>query len=143
MGASTFGKRERIVSRKLIERLFDRTGIFRNVDNERAFFERGSMMGFPLRAVYLPYSRNDSDETVQILVSVSKRHFKHAVDRNRVKRQVREAYRKHKQLLTVQIPETMAMAVAFIWMTNELMDSQRVEKAVCQLLLRIAKKVKE
>lgn len=52
-----------------------------------------SMSAFPLRITYrkLPYTGQGPQ--VKVLLSVSKRHFKHAVDRNRAKRQIREAYR--------------------------------------------------
>ena len=54
------------------------------------------------------------------MVSVPKRCLKHAVDRNRVKRQVREAYRTNKHLL--QPKEGQALLIAFIWMDNQLHD---------------------
>ena len=122
----TFSKRERIVSRKLIEQLFSKGSSH-------------STSAFPLRIVYIEVQRDK--EPVQILVSVSKRHFKHAVDRNRVKRQVREAYRHHKQLLTERIPDDKALALAFIWLADELFDSRRVERSVKRLLEKVAESV--
>ena len=102
----TFSKRERIVSRKLIEQLFSKGS-------------NHSTSVFPLRIVYMEKKREEGEEPVQILVSVSKRHFKHAVKRNRVKRQIREAYRHHKQILAGKVPEDIALALAFIWLANE------------------------
>ena len=83
------GKEERICSRMLIEKLF-------KGENAR------SLMAFPLRAVFMTEPRTEDGNVpfVRILVSVPKRNFKHAVDRNRIKRQVREAYRKNKAVLT-------------------------------------------
>ena len=52
---------------------------------------------FPLRVVYLPVEELEADAS--ILISVSKRRFKRAVKRNRVKRQIREAYRVNKHEL--------------------------------------------
>ena len=75
---------------------------------------------------------------VQILVSVSKRHFKHAVKRNRVKRQIREAYRHHKQLLTEKVPEDKSLAIAFIWLSDELHSSRQVGNSVRRLLEKVA-----
>ena len=66
------------------------------------------------------------------MVSVSKRCFKHAVDRNRVKRQVREAYRKHKAIVAEH-----EIAIAFIWLDNHLRSSEKVESSVIRLLQRI------
>ena len=65
-----------------------------------ALFENGSsqsVSAFPLRAVYQTIERREGHAPVQILISVPKKRFKHAVDRNRVKRQIREAYRRHRQ----------------------------------------------
>ena len=47
---------------------------------------------FPIRVVYMPVEQGEVPAS--ILISVSKRRFKRAVKRNRVKRQIREAYRK-------------------------------------------------
>ena len=50
-----------------------------------------SFSNFPLRVVWLPVE--ELDVQASILISVSKRRFKRAVKRNRIKRQIREAYR--------------------------------------------------
>jgi len=119
----TFSKRERIVSRKLIEQLFSKGS-------------SQSMSAFPLRIVYIQKERDG--EPLQVLVSVSKRHFKHAVDRNRVKRQIREAYRLNRHLLAQRIPEGISIALAFIWLSDEHCDSQRIEKSVSRLMEKVA-----
>lgn len=122
----TFSKRERIVSRKLIERLFSQGSSH-------------STSAYPLRIVYMETEREEVP--VQMMVSVSKRHFKRAVKRNRVKRQVREAYRHHKQLLIERVPEDKSLAVAFIWLSDELFDSRQVERSVRRLLEKVAERV--
>ena len=73
---ATFSKRERLVSQRLIEMLFGQSA-------------NKSLAAFPLRVVYHLRKRQEGDEPVQMLVSVPKKRFHHAVDRNRVKRQVR------------------------------------------------------
>ena len=136
-----FTKRERIVSKRLMEQLFE---------NGRSH----SLTVFPLRAVYQVlgdgcWVMGDSQTTntqhptpnTQILVSVSKRHFKHAVDRNRVKRQIREAYRLNKQLLSDSLPQDRQLAIAFIWMTDELLPSTRVTKSVTTILRKIGERL--
>ena len=80
---------------------------------------------------------------MQILVSVSKRHFKHAVDRNRVKRQLRQAYRLNKQLIEAAVPQDRSVAVAFIWMSDEICTTAMVEKRMTSLLRRIAAQAAE
>ena len=127
MGELTFSKSERIVSNKLLEALFDKGSSH-------------SLAAFPLRAVfYMHASRTPADEPVQILVSVPKKRFKHAVDRNRVKRQVREAYRHHKQLVTTTVDDRQCLFIAFIWQADELKPSAVVERSVVNLLGRIAR----
>jgi ribonuclease P protein component len=122
-----FPKRERLDSRKQIEMLFGGGGSL-------------SMAAFPLRVVYIIKERARADVPAQLLVSVSKRHFKHAVDRNRVKRQIREAYRLHKQLLGNCISDDQELLIAFIWLSDSHCPSNEVEKRMISLLQRIAKK---
>jgi len=124
----TFSKRERIVSQKLIELLFSKG-------------QSHSASAFPLRIVYMEKQRHEGGEPVEVLVSVSKRHFKHAVKRNRVKRQIREAYRQHKQILAGKVPADRAMAVAFIWLADMLCDSRQVERSVKRLLGKAAETI--
>lgn len=126
--AHTFGKHERIVSRKLVERLFGGGG-------------SRSMAAYPLRVVYLPVERGEAG--VQILVSVPKRRFKRAVKRNRVKRQVREAYRRNKHILGAALgcmPDR-TLALAFIWQADELYDSRQVEDSMRSLLERLGERL--
>lgn len=67
-------------------------------------FEGGASKSFsifPIRVVYMPVEQGEAPAS--ILISVSKRRFKRAVKRNRVKRQIREAYRKNKSLLVDEL----------------------------------------
>ena len=72
---------------------------------------------------------------------VPKKHFKHAVDRNRIKRQVREAFRQHKQLLYEALAEQEQLLLAFIWLSDEHYSSQHVESRVVSLMQRVAEKL--
>ena len=79
---------------------------------------------------------------VSILVSVSKRRFKRAVKRNRVKRQIREAYRKNKHgLLQALQNKEQQLAVAFIYLSDRLTDSMEIEERMKIALARITEKV--
>ena len=115
--AFTLTKEERVSGKRLIDDLF--TG-----GNSR------SLVAFPIRLVYMQVEKDHPQ--AQILVSVSKRYFKKAVKRNRVKRQIREAYRKNKHLLPQQSGKCFVMA--FIWLDDHLPSSEAVERKVVKLL---------
>ena len=80
-----------------------------------------------------------------MLVSVSKRHFKHAVDRNRAKRQVREAWRLNKDILAEAIETTNHVSrtihIAFLWLADEPQESELVHRKVKNLLHHIAEDI--
>lgn len=106
-------------------------------------FEGGSSKSFsifPIRVVYMPVEEREA--TVSVLVSVSKRRFKRAVKRNRVKRQLREAYRRNKSLLTDRLqPHGQQLAVAFIYLSDELVSTAELEAKMKTALLRISEKL--
>ena len=123
----TFSKAERLCSKKLIERLFS--------GGHKSF------PAFPLRVVYMPLSADESEADVSILISVPKKRFKHAVKRNQVKRQVREAYRLNKHILIDSLKAQESpkkMALAFIWLDNKIHSTDEVEYKVKKLLHHIA-----
>ena len=99
------------------------------------------MAAFPLRAVYLQREHQDRPEAVEVLISVPKKRLHHAVDRNRVKRQVREAYRLQKQVLTEKVPQGQTIDIAFIWLSDQLCPSAVVSHKMRNLLERIAKRI--
>ena len=112
----TLGKEERLCSRKAIEELFGGG--------------HKSVTAYPIRAVYMP-----SEQTgVCVMVSVSKRHFKRAVKRNRIKRQLREAYRLQKELL---LPLDGGLDIAFLWTSPELLPTEKVFQKMKNILQRI------
>lgn len=129
-----FSKWERICSRTQLEKLF--TG-----------GKSKSFSVFPLRVVYLLTDQPDGDlqhvVPVKMMVSVSKRHFKRAVKRNRVKRQVREAYRLNKEIVVSSMADSpnRQLLLGFIWMSDELHDTDTVERSMQVLLKRVADKL--
>ena len=124
--APIFRKEERIVSNLLIETLFEK-------GNSQ------SLSAYPLRAVYLRTEHREGCAPVQLLISVPKKKFKHAVDRNRVKRQIREAYRKNKALLEGKVDEGQMLLIAIIWLSERHFATNEVEKRVVSLLKQMAK----
>lgn len=85
----------------------------------------------------------------QILISVSKRHFKHAVDRNRAKRQLREAWRLNRHIITdgtslesqedtgLSCNKAQSLHIAFLWLADEPQSSELVQRKMKNLLHRI------
>ena len=126
----TFGKNEKLVSKKTIDALF-------SGGNSR------SMSAYPLRVVFMRKERCETEEPAQVMVSVSKRHFKRAVKRNRVKRQIREAYRLNKHLLheALEQKKDTAVAMAFIWQSDELAETALITEKMQSLLSRMAEKI--
>ena len=100
-----------------------------------------SLAQYPLRMVYQLRERGEGDEPVQMLVSVPKKRFKHAVDRNRVKRQVREAYRHSKQTLFDALPPDKALTVAFVWLTDRHQPTAEVTAKVTTLVDKLAERL--
>lgn len=114
-------KAERLCSKKAIDALFAGT-------------DSKSLSAYPIRAVF----RNTEEAGFRILVSVSKRRFKHAVDRNRVKRQLREAYRLNKHLLLGGETQATGMDIAFIWLTDKHQPTKLITTKMLSLLGKIA-----
>jgi len=80
--------------------------------------------------------------TVQVLFSASKRRFPRAVDRNRVKRLLREVYRKNKQSLwTWALTNNQQLSIAIIYTGSDLVDYVQLEKLWMDLQARLIKKL--
>ena len=121
---NTFKKSERLCSRILMDRLFQGNSL--------------SVSVYPLRAVFLPVS-TDEQKGVSVLMSVPKKRFHDAVDRNRVKRQLREAYRKNKHALTKQVSDSdQGLLIAFIYVSSQIESTTQIEKRMARLLEKIA-----
>ena len=122
----TLKKDERLGSVKVIEGLFDR----KNSAN-------GGVFSYPMRVVFQPqiYAEADSDistqNATQVLFSVPKRQFKHAVDRNLIRRRMKEAYRLNKQLLLGNLN------IAFIYIGKEIEDYKAIEKGMKSALKKV------
>lgn len=127
MSISTLCKAERLNSKLLIGKMFE-GGVSK------------SFSIFPIRIVYMPIERGDAPAA--ILISVSKRRFKRAVKRNRVKRQIREAYRKSKHLLVDELAlRDQRLAIAIIYLSTELIATSELEEKMEIALSRISEKL--
>ncbi len=133
----TLGKKDKLKSRKAIEQIFK---------------EGKSFSLFPFRVLYIiaPASTNEQKiklqhETLflgklQTAFTVSKKYFKKAVDRNRIKRLMREAWRLQKNHLQQQLPSTRKNMMVFIIFTgNQLPEYNTILEKTSAVLKRLIK----
>ena len=132
-------KSERLTSQLVIEKLFAGGN--------------ASMAAFPLRIVYMKMEKGNSDHLessdnseklprVSILVSVPKKRFRHAVDRNRMKRLVREAYRLDMSILWNALEgKDFRLALAFVCITDTLPSFNAIQKSMKKALIRISERL--
>jgi ribonuclease P protein component len=121
-----FRKEERLCSIKQIEQLYS----------------QGSSFSFyPFRIIYR--STSAQEVPIQVVISVPKRKFKSAVDRNRIKRQIREVYRHSKEdLLYPQLVERkVSLHLLIIYTGNEINTSKHIQKKLNLALERLLKNI--
>jgi len=108
----------------------------------RQLFEKGERFRQPPLLVYYVISKEASDEKVgdplQMGVSVGARSFKKAVDRNLLKRRIREAYRKQKQdLREMLLAKGLSMGVFFVFTNTSISEYAEIELAMKSALKKL------
>ncbi|WP_262248980.1 ribonuclease P protein component [Parapedobacter soli] len=121
MKRNTFSKEERLCSKRLID------GLFR---------DGSSFFIYPYRVVFM---RMEGVPTAQVLLSVSKRRFSRAVDRNLLKRRMREAYRLQKNELLYPVIEgkPYGLVVAIQYVADKLLDFPLMYQKMAAVLKRM------
>jgi ribonuclease P protein component len=117
MGKYTFRKEERLSKDKLIQELFDKGSSF---------------YLFPFKVFFMP----NPDQGIawhQVVISVSKRNFKRAVDRNLLKRRIREAYRLNKDLL----PAQKKLLIAYIYSVKDILPSIQIQERLVKTFKKL------
>ena len=128
----TLGKDERLKSRKQIENLFAEGKSFA-VNPFRVYFIVNGQLSIVNGGSYLQFG-----------VGVSNRNFKKAVDRNRIKRLTREAWRLQKNELSEKVKTTQKqLNVFFIYTGKELPDFTTVKDKVAVALKKLGEKIDE
>lgn len=95
-----------------------------------------SFVKYPFRVIFNPSSQR-GDFPARIAVSVSKKKFKRAVKRNRVKRLTREAYRLNKIDFYQQLPAKKTVDILFIYLDQNLPTYHKIEKAMQSSMQKI------
>lgn len=109
----------------------------------KAVFATGkSFSVFPIKVFFIEKETIDTSFPVSASVGVSSRHFKKAVDRNRIKRLLREAYRLEKQpLLQVAATQSKSFAVFFLYLDKELPDQALIREKLKEGIEKLIKKI--
>ncbi|WP_264519992.1 ribonuclease P protein component [Flavobacterium sp. N1994] len=117
----SYPKTEKLKSKKIIDLLFS---------------EGKSVSKYPLRLVYI---QHDFEENIPLKmgVSVSKKYFKNAVDRNYYKRLLRETYRLNKPLLIENIETKYCFM--FFYQTNDRLSYSEINEKTIQLFEKFSK----
>ncbi len=121
----SYPKNEKLKSHKTIDRLFS---------------EGKSVSKYPLRLVFVENTDENNSEKVLMGVSVSKKYFKKAVDRNYFKRVLRECYRLNQNLLKENLNKPYAFM--FFYQTKEKLSYQEIEEKTIQLFQKFNETVK-
>lgn len=99
------------------------------------FTKGDSFIAYPLRVVYTLRDLNTEEPLVSILTSVSKRKFKRAVKRNRVKRLIRENFRLQKYAFhELAKCSQKSIDIAFLYLKDELPEYEDIEKSMLKTI---------
>lgn len=118
-----FPKEEKLKSTKVIEELFKKGS---------------SIYLYPYRIFYFPGPPPETSGLPQVLITVPKRNFKRSVDRNRLRRQIREAYRLNKGTIFNNMDkEKIPACIAFVYTTKEKIPFKILQEKLILVLERL------
>lgn len=119
----TFARAEHLKSRTAIDALLN---------------AKSGFMSYPFRVVYQVVESESAASAVQVMFIVRKKRFRHATDRNRFKRLLREAYRLQKQpLLDYATAHGIGIRVAFVGISTTLPAFADVQDKMCDAINKL------
>lgn len=127
MKRHTFTRYERLKSRKTTKELFDK--------GSSVFLYPFKIMFAPIPAA--PDPKGGFFDLPKIMISVSKRNFKRANQRNRIRRRIREAYRLHKARLFENVLSETSLAIGIVYVAKETEPSKRISKKLVEVLQKM------
>lgn len=122
MPSYKFYKSERLTNKKRINRLFE-SGII--------------IKAFPLKLIYILEDQSEYFPPSQFAFTVPKRSFKKAVDRNFIKRRMKESFRLHKHTLYKSINEDKAIFAMIIFVGREKLEYPIIETSMQKILSKL------
>ena len=125
----TFSKEERLCSRRSLDLLFK---------------NGSSFLLYPFRVSYL-YVPEPVAAPVQVVINVSKKRYKRAVDRNVIKRRTREAYRLHKQdhLYSILKPSSQLLLLSIQFIGKQKYEFDFMEKKMINVFKKLNTQLKD
>lgn len=114
-----FQKSERLNSKKSIKELFSKGSSF---------------FIYPFKVIYLA----GNSPVPQVLFTVPKKSFKKAVERNLIRRRVKEIYRLNKHIIWSEAGESISLSVAFIYVAKDILPYNQMETKLKKCLLRLS-----
>lgn len=116
-----FNKREKLTSRKEIQFLFSEGNVFNS---------------YPFRVLWRQMP--EGDPGLKFAVSVPKKKFRRAVDRNLLKRRTREAFRLRKpELNALLVAKFRSLSLFLIFTSDEIKDYKTIEKGIAQIIIKL------
>lgn len=116
-----FSRNSRIKSSLIIKQLVD---------------SRKSIFAYPLKCYY-DFVPTETPAPPALAVVVPKKRFKHAVDRNRLKRLMREAFRLNRSASLQQLTPSVQLQMCWIFVGKELADQETVSQAATSIMQKL------